>query len=74
MVNSKKVLAALPVPKNKGEKKSPEKLPMVEELKGNSHGKGKGKGKTVVSNWSYFSRLKYFVARSRVQMWRRKCL
>jgi len=47
MVNSKKVLAALPVPKKKGEKKSPEKLPMVEELKGNSHGKGMGKGKTV---------------------------
>ena len=54
MVNSKKVLAALPVPKKKGsEKKSPEKVPivekvpMVEELKGTSH--GKGKGKTLVS-------------------------
>ena len=52
MVNSKKVLAALPVPKKKGEKKSPEKLPVVEELKGSSH--GKGKGKIVVSYWTHF--------------------
>jgi len=41
MVNSKKVLAPLPVPKKKGEKKSPEKLPVVKELKGSSKGKGK---------------------------------
>jgi len=39
MVNSKQVRAALPVPK----KKSEEELPLVEELKGSSHGKGKGK-------------------------------
>jgi len=43
MVNSKKVSAILPVPKKKSEKKSPEKVPMVEEFKGSSHGKGKGK-------------------------------
>ena len=54
MVNSKKVLAALPVPKKKGsEKRLPEKVPImekvpiVEEFKGTSH--GKGKGKTLVS-------------------------
>jgi len=57
MVNSKKVLAALPVPKKKGsEKQSPEKfpimekVPMVEELKGISHGKGKGKTLEQSSN------------------------
>ena len=48
MVNSKKVRAALPVPK----KKSEEKLPVVEELEGSSH--GKGKGKAVVSYWTHF--------------------
>ena len=72
MVNSKKVRAALPVPKKKSEEKSPEKLPVEEELQGSSH--GKGKGKTVVSDWAYFSRFKCFVARSRVLMWRRKSL
>ena len=52
MVNSKKVRAALPVPKKKSEEKSPEKLPVVEELEGSSH--GKGKGKSVVSFWTHF--------------------
>ena len=47
MVNSKNVLAALPVPQRKSEKKSPGKKPVMMELKGSSH--GKGKGKTVVS-------------------------
>ena len=37
---SHKKLDILPVPKKKSEKK---KLPMVEEPKGNSYGKGKGK-------------------------------
>ena len=53
MVNSKKVRAALPVPKKKSEEKSPEKLPVVEELEGSSHG-NKGKGKSVVSFWTHF--------------------
>ena len=37
---SHKKLDILPVPKKKSEKK---KLPMVEEFKGSSYGKGKGK-------------------------------
>jgi len=45
MVNSKKVqAAALPLPKKKNEKSPPpKKVPVVEETKGSSYGKGKGK-------------------------------
>ena len=66
MVNSKKVRAALPVPK----KKSEEKLPLVEELKGSSH--GKGKGKAVVGYSTHFCPSIIFVARVRVQVRRQK--
>ena len=45
MVNSKKVVASLPLPKKKSKTQLPmvEKVPIVEEVKGSSHGKGKGK-------------------------------
>jgi len=62
MVNSKKVMATLPVPKKKGsEMKSSEKVPMVEEFKGSSHGKGKGK---VVEQSSNEATAKIPVSRS----------
>jgi len=46
MVNTKKVMASLPLPKKKKSKTQlpmVEKVPIVEEVKGSSHGKGKGK-------------------------------
>ena len=45
MVNTKKVMASLPLPKKKREKQLAivEKVPIVEEVKGSSFGKGKGK-------------------------------
>ena len=70
MVNSKKVRAALPVPKKKTEEKSPEKLPVVEELQGSSH--GKGKGKAVVGYSTHLCPSIIFVARVRVQVRRQK--
>ena len=65
MVNSKKVRAALPVPKKKSEEKSPEKLP-VEELQGSSH--GKGKGKAVVGYSTHLCPSIIFVARVRLRV------
>ena len=72
MVNSKKVRAALPVPKKKSEEKSPEKLPVEEELQGSSH--GKGKGKAVVGYSTHLCPSIIFVARVRVQVRRQKSL
>ena len=45
MVNTKKVVASLPLPKKKSKKQAlmVENVPVVEEVKGSSHGKGKGK-------------------------------
>ena len=75
MVNSKKVQAtALPLPKKKNEKSPPpKKVPVVEETKGSSY--GKGKGKIVVSDIACISVLLCFaISRSIVQVRRQKSL
>ena len=73
MVNTKKVMASLPVPKKKSKKQAlmVEKVPIVEEFKGSSHGKGKGKIAVGFSNLKEILTLEAigamcFISRSRV--------
>ena len=74
MVNTKKVVASLPLPKKKREKHLAmvEKVPIVEEVKGSSFGKGKGKITVGFSNLKSILTLKAtgaicFISRSRFQ-------
>ena len=81
MVNTKKVVASLPLPKKKREKHLAmvEKVPIVEEVKGSSFGKGRGKIRVGFSNLELISALKaidamYFIPRRRVQRRQSKSL